>query len=260
MPARSAWAFDVFRRYARKYVGRHFHALRVSGDGLPPQLAPEPVIVIMNHPSWWDPMIGLVLTTCMPSSRRHFAPIDEKGLAQYRFLERLGFFGIEPGTPRGSLSFLRKSLAILSDSESVLWVTAQGEFTDPRERPIRLKPGVGHLAARLSRGIIVPMALEYPFWNDRCPEALVRFGTTIDVDAAKADGPGEWTARLEQALEETQDRLAAQARLRDPTAFQTLLGGASGVGGVYDLWRRLRARLRGESFHPEHRLSTPPRS
>ena len=38
--------------------------------------------------------------------------------------------------------------------------------------------------------------------------------------------------------------------------FTTLIGGTAGVGGVYDRWRRLRARIRGEVFHPEHRITT----
>ena len=38
-------------------------------------------------------------------------PDRRAGLAQYPFLERLGFFGIEVGTTRGSLAFLRQSLA-----------------------------------------------------------------------------------------------------------------------------------------------------
>jgi hypothetical protein len=39
---------------------------------------------------------------------------------------------------------------------------------------------------------------------------------------------------------------------RDAAQFEVLVGGRAGVGGVYDLWRRLRARLRGEAFRSEH--------
>ena len=37
-----------------------------------------------------------------------------------------------------------------------------------------------------------------------------------------------------------------------PTAFQTLVGGKVGVGGVYDWWRWFRGRLRGIHFRAEH--------
>jgi hypothetical protein len=39
---------------------------------------------------------------------------------------------------------------------------------------------------------------------------------------------------------------------RDPTNFVELVKGKTGVGGVYDLWRRLKAGLHGEKFDPSH--------
>lgn len=257
---RSSWLFRLFRTYARRFVCRHFHALRLARGGELPELPPGPLIVVMNHPSWWDPMIGLVLTELLPSSRIHFAPMDEVGLAQYPFLSKLGFFGVETGTTRGSLAFLRQSLAILANPESVLWVTAQGELVDPRERPVRLKQGVGHLAHRLAAGTILPLALEYPFWNDRCPEALARFGPPIAIAGPEEFAPHDWTSRIERTLEETQNTLAEAASRREAAAFQTVITGAAGVGGIYDLWRRFQARIRGRSFHPEHRVTEHRRS
>jgi hypothetical protein len=48
------------------------------------------------------------------SGRAHYAPIEAAALARYRFFERLGFFGIELGTVRGGVVFMRTSLAILA--------------------------------------------------------------------------------------------------------------------------------------------------
>jgi hypothetical protein len=48
------------------------------------------------------------------------------------------------------------------------------------------------------------------------------------------------------------DRLAADVMSRDPARFTSLIQGRAGIGGVYDLWRRARAALRGEAFDPAH--------
>ena len=61
-----------------------------------------------------------------------------------------------------------------------------------------------------------------------------------------------WTAVLTSALEATQDRLAAAAIARDPRAFTQVAAGKTGVGGIYDVVRRLGAALRGESFDASH--------
>jgi 1-acyl-sn-glycerol-3-phosphate acyltransferase len=249
LPRRSPWLIAWFRRYARRHAARHFHAIRLSRNGPVPAVPPGPLIVVLNHASWWDPILGLLLSDRLPG-RVHYAPIEAGALARYPLLERIGLFGIEPGTARGARDFWRLGRAIVAQADTALWVTAQGRFADPRERPVRLMPGVGHLAARLAEGHVLPLALEYAFWNERLPEALARFGAPIPL--AGRHKPGGWTERIAQGLQATQEALAREVMGRDPTAFEVLLGGGAGVGGVYDLWRRLRAALGGQRFRPEH--------
>jgi hypothetical protein len=100
------------------------------------------------------------------------------------------------------------------------------------------------------------LALEYPFWNERRPEALSRFGEPISLDSAASPGAprsdAEWTELFERRLAETMDSLAAAARTRDPARFHTLVSGRKGVSPVYDGWRRLRAGLSGRGFSAAH--------
>lgn len=252
-PPRSAWLFRAFRKYGCRYLSKRFHAVRLDRTGYRPTAElTGPTIVVVNHPSWWDPMTGLVLSTLWPVKSRHYAPIEAEGLLKYPFLEQLGFFGIESKTTRGGIAFLCQSLAALAEPGGVLWITAQGKFVDARERPTRIKPGVGHLAHRLatSGGHILTLAFEYPFWNESKPEALARFGPPISL--AEAHDPDVWTARIEQALQDSQDALAKAAISRDPSRFETIISGGAGVGGVYDLWRRFKCAAMGKRFVAEH--------
>jgi 1-acyl-sn-glycerol-3-phosphate acyltransferase len=248
---RSPWLIRGFSRYVRRYLRRHFHAVRLARGGRPEAPPEGPLVIVLNHPSWWDPLVGAVLAGLFPG-REHYAPIEAAALARYRFFEWLGFFGVHPGTRQGAREFLRTGAAILARPDAALWVTAQGEFTDPRQRPVRLRPGVGHLLRRLHGGVVLPLALEYPFWQERTPEALARFGAPIPVGRGRERSVEEWMHLIEAGLTAAQDALAADAQRRDPQAFEVLLGGKAGVGGVYDLWRRLRAWLRGERFQAAH--------
>jgi 1-acyl-sn-glycerol-3-phosphate acyltransferase len=243
----------AFLRYTRYYLRRHFHTVRVAQEDYPEPPPPEcPVVVFLNHPSWWDPLVALYLAFhCFPG-RTPYAPIEARALQQYRFFSRLGFFGIEPGTRRGAATFLRVGQAILARPATALWLTPGGEFSDPRVRPVMLRSGLGHLARRLPGGVLFPLALEYPFWQERTPEALARFGAPIVIPRDGERSPEEWTALLARRLEATQDAMARDACRRNDAAFTILLRGASGVGGAYDLWRRVRARLHRTNFHPEH--------
>ncbi|NCX99751.1 MAG: hypothetical protein EBX35_14540, partial [Planctomycetia bacterium] len=186
-----------FMWYVRRYLRRHFHAVRLLAgpDGGPgfPDLEGEPVLIAANHPGWWDPLVFLFLGAALLPGRMSYGPIDAAALGKYKFLERIGFIGIEPGTWRGSARFLRMVRAALGRSDVIFWITAQGEFTDPRARPVVIRPGVGHAVAGGERGVVVPFAVEYPFWSERSPEALAAFGRPLRI----ADHPGrsaeEWT-------------------------------------------------------------------
>lgn len=243
-----------FTRYCRGYIRRHFHSLRVSRDGRPPEARGLPLVAFSNHASWWDPLAGLVLKDAFFPDRQLFAPIDAAMLRRYRIFARLGFFGVEPQTRRGAALFLRTSEAILHHPASLLAVTPQGRFADARERPIRFQPGLGHLAVRTERALFVPVATEYVFWEERLPEILVRFGEAVEVrspSAAKST-PEYWTGLFERKLEKAQDALSVQAQGRDPANFECVLRGGAGQGGIYDWWRACRTWLRGETFNLEH--------
>jgi 1-acyl-sn-glycerol-3-phosphate acyltransferase len=257
LPPVNAWKLRFFRAYTRRYLRRHFNAVRLLGaPALPPD---RPAVIYLNHAAWWDPLVCLFLIEQLFPARPAFAPIEAKQLDRYGVFRRLGFFGIEPGTARGAIRFLRTAENILSDPAHMLWLTPQGCFADPRERPVRLQDGLARLATRAPHAVFVPLALEYPFWNDRLPEVLARFGQPIEAEElpATTGDDGAHSRFLAARLEQTQDELARVAQSRQPDDFTTLLGGAAGVGGVYDAWRKLKARWRGESFTAEHGASRP---
>jgi len=248
---RTPWLVRLFTRYCRRYLRKNFHAVRLARECRPIDPGAQPLIVVFNHPSWWDPLLCLILAELFPQ-RLHFGPIDAKALGKYRFFERLGFFGVDQSSRQGALDFLRLGQAALAQPGSALWVAAQGRFTDPRIRPLSLRPGIGHLVRRLQGGVILPLALEYPFWEERYPEALARFGEPIPIGEGNSLSVAEWMQRIEAGLMAAQDALAPDALARNADAFQNLLSGNAGVGGVYDLGRRLRAWIRGERFQARH--------
>jgi hypothetical protein len=186
----------------------------------------------------------------------HFGAIDAEAVKQYGFFKKLGFVGVDTKSLRGAAEFIRTGTTILSKPDRVYWVTAQGRFTDVRERPLAIQAGVGHLAARIPHGTIVPIAMEYTFWSERTPEALVRIGEPLNVE----DHPGlsgkDWTSLIEQSLTRALDGLNAEAMSREPALFTELVDGKTGVGGIYDMWRRLKMWLRGRRFDASHEANS----
>lgn len=232
----------LFSRYAGWSVGKHFHAVRILAPVPPPNDPSMPLVVYLNHAAWWDPLICLILRREFFPDRSAYAPIEAAALERYRFLKRLGFFAVESGTTRGAAQFLKTCAAILEKQESALFLTPQGKFADVRA-PLALAPGIDHLAARAPGAFYLPLAIEYSFWEERKPEVLLAFGHAAPVSA---------NAPLADRLAELQAQLAAAAARRQPNEWKVLRRSRSGVNLPYDLWRGMRARLRGEAFRADH--------
>jgi 1-acyl-sn-glycerol-3-phosphate acyltransferase len=235
IPAVSRMTLRFFQRIVRVYFRRHFRSVMVQQAEVLGGLA-GPLIVYANHSSWWDPMVSVLLAETLLPGRKHYAPMDAAALKRYPILGRIGIFPVEMATARGAAQFLRTSQAILA-SGGVVWITPQGRFADARARPLGFKPGLGALAARIPKALMIPLAIEYAFWDERLPETLLRFGRPVRLEKGMStDAASE---RLESALVETMEELKVAAMARDASAFRVLLRGGRGTGGVYGAGRRL---------------------
>ncbi|HET9800748.1 MAG TPA: lysophospholipid acyltransferase family protein [Chthoniobacterales bacterium] len=253
LPHVSSSLLKLFSIYTRGYAHRHFHTFRILKTGLPPRDLARSRVIFLNHTSWWDPLVCLLLSREFLPYRTSFAPIEGSMLKRYRFFKHLGFFGVEQMTAIGARKFLNTMRAILASPRNAVWITPQGRFMDVRQRPLRLQSGLGALAKQSKNTIFLPLAIEYTFWNEPRPEILVAFGEPI-ISSSEASGSAEeWTKRFSDALEQTQDELAAHSVRRDPGDWVTLNRGKSGVNSIYDSWRWLRARISRQEFVRERR-------
>jgi 1-acyl-sn-glycerol-3-phosphate acyltransferase len=243
----------LFSGYSRYYLRRNFHTIRVANDAWIPESDIErPIVIYLNHASWWDPLICLYLARRWLSDRISLAPIDAEMLKQYAFFKHLGFYPVELGTARGARNFLRTTAELLQSEGHVLWLTPQARFVDPRERPIPFRRGLGALASRVEHALYIPMAIDYTFWTEPQPEVLISFGQPVVPEESIISSTSDWTTFFAGALEEAQDDLMEKACRRDSSDWFVLEQGASGINAIYDGWRSLRSRMRGETFAREH--------
>ena len=96
---------------------------------------------------------------------------------------------------------------------------------------------------------MLPLAIEYPFWDERLPETLLHFGRPLQVQGEAA---GEIEERLKPALLEAMEELKGLAVARDAANFTVLREGRVGTGGFYEMGQRAWARIRGRRYQAEH--------
>lgn len=216
---------------------------RDGGDDAMRALAAEsrPAIVVMNHHSWWDPLVGMWLADRFLPRRPGYAPMEAGQLAKFGILKKLGVFGIEPDDA-ASLPAMVDYLHARWKTEpsAVLWITPQGRFADVRER-IVVRPGVSAVAASLDRPpLVVSVTSEMVFWTEKKPELLLRLAT---VPPPESPSVAAWHRAITRGMQANAEALRDAAVTRDPARF-TLIGGsgAASTNVFYDFWLRLTGR------------------
>ncbi|GIW73721.1 MAG: hypothetical protein KatS3mg103_0243 [Phycisphaerales bacterium] len=146
---RNAWASAVFRRYARRLVARHFNALRLA-RGCEQAIEtlhnhPGPTIVLLNHQSWWDPILSAAMADTITARRPVYAPMDRAMLERFAFMRRLGLFGVDLDDPQAGPAMVRYAAGLLTRQPNAsLWITPQGRLADVPRPPAAAAGCGGH--------------------------------------------------------------------------------------------------------------------
>ena len=262
--AYSARFFGFFAWYVRGMLRRSFHAVRMvrgGDDELRGHASHErPVIMALSHASWWDPLLCVYLHQRFSPARRALGPIHARELSKFRFMRKLGLFGVDPDDPASFDPMVEHSTARMNDAPGTnFWITPQGRLVDVRT-PIELRPGAAAVAARLCAGAgcrVVCVALEYAFWVDKRPEVFLR------VEPCVAETPTSmtsWHRSLTRAMQRNGAALAELVAARDPSAFTCLEGGeAPRIHPVYDALLALRGQRRALDERGDGRETREPR-
>ena len=85
----------------------------------------------------------------------------------------------------------------------------------------------------------VSVAIEYVFWQESRPEALVRIH---DVEPPEQPTTAGWQRAMTSAMQANADALEILARERNPDHFESIVGDRARTSPVYDLMLKLRGR------------------
>ena len=217
------------RAFGGVYAHVHPDTLRLRRD------PPVPVIFCMTHSGWYD---GYMTALLNERIFRHdgYLMMEQVNLRRTFFFTWIGVFGVDRDDPRSAVASLQYIADVLAERPGrALWMFPQGTVRHPDDRPLRLFGGASHIARRLGRCVLVPVAVRYDFLIPQAPYAFARFGPPIHVDAAREPVHAkELTARLTDALTVEADALHADIAAYDLSCYRKLLSGRASVDQVWD--------------------------
>lgn len=245
--AHSARFFGFFAWYVARMFRSQFHAVRMlrGGDALLASLErePGPAIVALTHASWWDPLVCVHLHQTFSPTRVTLGPIDAAELAKFKFMRKIGLFGVDPHDPAALEPMVEHvAMRVRQTPRTTFWITPQGRFVDVRE-PVTIRPGVSAVASRLcAQGPcrVIALAIEIGMWVDKKPEVFL---CAQECRAETAGSTASWHRAITRGMRGAAATLAEAVIARDPSPFVCIEGGdAPRIHPVYDAILSLRGK------------------
>jgi hypothetical protein len=237
IPARHNRAGNTLIYWAlvRWALWSHFDRVWLRLDGPPP--ADGPLILYLNHPSWWDGYMVFLLDRMVLGGRyQTYCMMEEAQLRRYRFFSWSGAFSVHRQDARSamrSVAYIGRRLAERRDR--ALAIFPQGELAPNDRRPLAIFPGLAHIARRAGGATLWPIALRYEFRGEQRPEAFIRAGPAhhapagIEARALTAEVGRRLTAACDTLRDDVNDGRMEQ--------YRVLLRGRPGVNRLFDTAR-----------------------
>ncbi len=236
----------IYRLLVRWPTWSQFDKVWFKLEGALPNPGDGPLICYLNHPSWWDGYVAMLLHRLVfHRSFENYLMMDEQQLRRYRFFAWTGVFSVrlnDVAEAGRSVAYISRLLRERSDR--CLWIFPQGKITPNDQRPLRLYPGVARIVRKAGGATLLPVALRYEFRNEQRPEMFIRVGPAHRAPASASERAVSQEVR--ENLTRAVDALRHDVTQDQLDGYRVLLQGRTGINRISDaLFGALRLRLRG---------------
>ncbi|PRO66755.1 lysophospholipid acyltransferase family protein [Alkalicoccus urumqiensis] len=223
----------VFHPYNTWLIKRHFSRVHLHRNSHAP--ASGRTIVVMNHSTWWDPLLLLYLNQRLWNLDGR-ALMDREGLDRFPFFEKVGALPVDTSTLQKTKESLAEASAVLDD-EKPLFLFPQGREV-PLGAPIRISSGAAWLKTEVPDTRIYNMTFYHGLFHQQQPEWFVYVS---EITGAPSWSRKQWTSHIQTCMQEQFHFVQDQIFSRDQADWQTVLRGAEGIGAAWEnvkgLWK-----------------------
>ncbi len=210
IPAKESPLFiKTFRIYVRLLFKRRFNRVWIRQEYHPNEKSRS--IYYLNHHSWWDGIIPLLLNEYRFQQQAR-ALMEDKQMKRYGFFKKIGAFSINREDPRKVVTSLRYAVQSMKRENASLFIYPEGSIT-PVGSELSFEGGLAWLHDKLPDVDFVPIGIYMHTIRSDKPELHLHVGQKVKMNQGL--GKDSKTQIFEQNLESLLDQLRETAGFDD---------------------------------------------
>jgi len=250
---RSEFVTRWFCHHAKCQLQKNFSKCSLTKESQIPTFEENvPVIAVSNHSSWWDALLGLYVGQYV-FKKEMYGVFKEEQLRRYGIFRFVGAYSVDQESLGDVKEFLRYTHELLKDTSRLLWIYPQGTLSSNVILPFDFKKGFANIAARFKKVHIFKMVVSYDFWIEPKPEIVIDFLPLETLEPQK--GSAFQDALTERVCGEMTARMREIQKIigkHDTSKLEPLFVQEHGANVIYDVYRKAKATLKGETFKKSH--------
>ncbi|MDZ7719088.1 MAG: lysophospholipid acyltransferase family protein [Balneolaceae bacterium] len=202
----SRWFIFIFDLYMRSLFWRRFKNVWVDQEYQPSKTSKT--IYYLNHTSWWDGLIPLLLNRKLFRQNAR-AMMEDKQMREHGLFKRIGAFSVNLENPRSAVRSLRYAAESMKRENSSLFIYPEGKIYPFTTKNIQFRDGLAWIANRVQDADVVPIGIYFTTANYDKPELFLKIGKPVEFNS-ETDRP-KLKALFEDNLESLLEKLESQA-------------------------------------------------
>jgi chlorobactene lauroyltransferase len=173
----SPWFISLFDIYVRNLFWRKFHRIWVVQNYYPD--TKSKTIYYLNHTSWWDGLIPLLLNRKLFRQNAR-AMMEDKQMHEHGFFKKIGAFSVNLENPRGVISSLRYAAESMNRENASLFIYPEGKIVPYSVKKPDFKKGLAWIVSKCPDSDVVPVGILIHTARSHKPEMFIRIGEPVN--------------------------------------------------------------------------------
>lgn len=161
--------YPLLKFYSLFKIKLHFNEVIISGEYQEKKL---PVLLIVNHVSWWDGFWVMYLNLKLFHRKFHFMMLEDQ-LKKYRFFSGSGGYSIKKGS-RSIIESINYTIELLSENKNLVMLFPQGKITSVYEQSFHFENGLERILKEVGDRVqIIFLANLVDYFSNQKPTLFI---------------------------------------------------------------------------------------